>query len=155
MFLVNGNNPSGQYDVLISCSMRDKTKVMKFVCILEREGFKVCLLDRDLLVGLSLPIVIPELIAERYVSFPIQDARCRELPNLATMETHAVCVCFFSKIIAQYKFALWHNVPIENTKKTNKKHYVNLIDLYTFQMQIYHSLPFTIIFQEKGVPFSK
>ena len=68
MFLVNENNPSGQYDLLISCSMRDRTKVMKFVCILETAGLKVCLPERDLLVGLSLPIVIPELIMERYVS---------------------------------------------------------------------------------------
>ena len=65
MFLVNGNNPE-QYDVLILFSMRNKPKVMKVVLFLESDGLRVCLPERDLLAGLSLTIVIPELITERY-----------------------------------------------------------------------------------------
>ena len=62
---VNGYNPSGIYDVLISCSMADKPKVMKFVGFLEKQGLKVCLPMRDMLAGLSLPLVIAELVTKR------------------------------------------------------------------------------------------
>ena len=62
---MNGCNPSGMYDVLISCSMADKCKVMKFVGFLEKQSLKVCLPERDMLAGLSLPLVIPELVTKR------------------------------------------------------------------------------------------
>ena len=45
--------------------MADKCKVMKFVGFLEKQSLKVCLPERDMLAGLSLPLVIPELVTKR------------------------------------------------------------------------------------------
>ena len=45
--------------------MKDKQKVKKLVTHLEEQGLKVCLPDRDLLVGLCKPMAIPELVEKR------------------------------------------------------------------------------------------
>ena len=61
-------NDTGEFDAYISCSMENKPKVMEVMAEIEdpKHRLKVFLPQRDLLGGLSVPLVTPELITKRY-----------------------------------------------------------------------------------------
>ena len=61
-------NLTGEFDAYVSCSMENKDRVMEILERLEnRENrLRVCLPERDLLAGLAIPMVTPELITKRY-----------------------------------------------------------------------------------------
>ena len=60
-------NLTGEFDAYVSCSIENKARVMEILERLEnRENrLRVCLPQRDLLGGLAIPMVTPELITKR------------------------------------------------------------------------------------------